>query len=122
MSTRSILLRLAPIAFALAAAILGTAPASAKPPGPINATQTERGTGCGVRDAEGNYHFDPNCEYMFVEHRDRDGSVQHFSYRDHGRLPATAPHPTTAQRITSPHPYCIGGYDERITPWRRIHL
>jgi hypothetical protein len=117
MGNRKTLLRSAAGWCALAGAVaLMASPVWAKPNGPINATVVERASGCWVRDANGAYHLDANCEYMILEHRDRDGHLQHFRYRDHGRLPDGAPRPDTAQRITTPHPFCIGGYDERITP------
>ena len=99
-------------AFAVAGAPSG---ALAKPNGPINAAQTNSGTGCLVRDANGAYHYDATCEWHTVTRRDRNGQLVLYSYQDHGQLPANAPHPTSASRNEVPWPGCIGDVIHEVT-------
>lgn len=98
-----------------AAAIIAPSAAVAKPNGPVNAAQTDSGTGCLVRDANGAYHFDATCEWHTVVRRDRGGSLVLYSYQDHGQLPSGAPHPSSASRNTGPWPGCIGDVINEVT-------
>lgn len=88
---------------------------AAKPNGPINAAQTNSGTGCLVRDADGNYLYDATCEWHTVTRRDRNGALVLYSYQDHGQLPANAPHPTSAIRHEGPWPGCIADVIHEVT-------
>jgi hypothetical protein len=97
------------------AALLAPTGAAGKPNGPINAAQTNSGTGCLVRDANGGYHYDATCEWHTVVRRDRDGQLVLYSYQDHGQLPANAPHPTSASRHTGPWPGCIADVINEVT-------
>ena len=87
----------------------------AKPNSPVNAAQTNSGTGCLVRDADGNYLYDATCEWHTVVRRDRDGNLVLYSYQDHGQLPAGAPHPSSASRNEGPWPGCIGDVIHEVT-------
>jgi hypothetical protein len=87
----------------------------AKPNGPINAAQTNSGTGCLVRDANGAYLFDATCEWHTVVRHDRNGQLVLYSYHDHGQLPANAPHPSSASRHEGPWPGCIGDVIHEVT-------
>jgi len=84
---------LAVCALALAA---GAPVAVAQPPDhALNAT-TDSGTGCLVRDADGNYWADPGCNWHTVTRFDRDGNRVISSYHDQGELPPGAPRPSRA--------------------------
>jgi hypothetical protein len=63
-----------------------------------NAAVAERGQGCLVADANGNYTFDAACEYHVVTRNDRNGAVVLVSYHDQGNLPDGAPRPSSAVR------------------------
>ena len=80
---------------ALLAVAFTAIPAFAKPP---NAANADRGTGCLVADANGDYSVDPSCEYHIVTRNGRGGNRVLVSYHDHGQLPASAPHPSSARR------------------------
>jgi hypothetical protein len=90
--------------------------AAAKPNHPVNAAQTDSGTGCLVRDANGAYIYDASCEWHTVVRRDRDGNLVLYSYHDHGNLPANAPHPTSASQNNGPWPGCLDGIHEVTSP------
>lgn len=90
--------------------------ALAKPDKPANAATTESGTGCWVRDAEGNYHVDADCNWHTVVKRNKDGSLKSYSYQDQGTLPDDAPHPSSAVRNTEDWPGCPDGINEVTTP------
>lgn len=98
-----------------AALVFAPGLALAKPNSPINAAQTNSGTGCLVRDANGGYHYDATCEWHTVVRRDRNGQLVLYSYQDHGQLPPNAPHPTSAVRHTGPWPGCIGDVINEVT-------
>lgn len=98
----------------LAASVAAT-PALAKPNGSVGA-QTASGTGCLVRDANGAYHFDANCQWHTVARRDRDGNLVLYSYHDQGTLPANAPRPSSAIQHSGPWPGCPDGINEVTTP------
>lgn len=114
MNTRTITLR-SLVGLCFLASVGFSSVAIAKPPHPINAAQTNSGTGCLVRDGAGNYHFDATCEWHTVVRRDRDGNLVLYSYQDHGQLPEAAPHPDSAQRHTGPWPGCIGDVINEVT-------
>jgi hypothetical protein len=101
------------------AAIAGgglSAAAWAKPDKPVNAAQTDSGTGCLVRDANGDYHFDASCNWHTVVKLDKDGNLKSFSYQDHGQLPEDAPHPSSASKNSGDWPGCGDGFSEVTTP------
>jgi hypothetical protein len=89
---------------------------SAKPDKPENAAQTADGTGCLVRDADGNYHYDATCEWHTMIKRDKDGNIVKFNYRDKGQLPEGAPRPSKAQINNAPWPGCPDGIKEVTSP------
>ena len=95
---------------------VGTGVAVAKPDKPENAAQTNDGKGCLVRDANGAYLFDANCEWHTVLKRDKNGAIQFFSYQDKGSLPAGAPAPKSADNHYAPWPGCPDGIKETTTP------
>ncbi|MEX0645841.1 MAG: hypothetical protein WD076_11050 [Parvularculaceae bacterium] len=102
----------------LAAAVIGASGlAYAKPDKPDNAAVTGSGTGCLVRDANGAYHYDAACKWHTVIKRDKDGNLIQFFYQDQGTLPESAPHPSSAIRVTHPWPGCPASeIDEVTTP------
>lgn len=100
---------------ATAAAAFTLAPASAKPENE-NAAETSSGSGCLVRDANGAYHYDADCEWHLVVKYNKDGSLKFFSYQDKGQLPEDAPHPAKADKVTHPWPSCGADINEVTTP------
>lgn len=100
----------------LAAAMFAPATAIAKPDKPENAAQTSSGTGCLVRDANGDYHFDAACEWHTTIKRDKDGNITMFNYHDKGQLPDGAPAPTSASQNNAPWPGCPDGIKEVTSP------
>jgi len=88
----------------------------AKPDKPENAAQTDSGTGCLVRDADGNYHYDADCEWHTTIKRDKDGNITMFNYHDKGRLPEDAPHPSSASQNNVDWPGCPDGIKEVTSP------
>ena len=101
----------------LAASVVavGTGPALAKPNSSVGA-ETASGTGCLVRDANGAYHFDPECRWHTVARRDRNGNLVLYSYHDQGNLPPNAPRPSSAIQHSGPWPGCPDGINEVTTP------
>ena len=95
----------------LAVAFAG--PAAAKPDKPITAATVESGTGCLVRDADGNHLYDAACEWTLVSKTDADGNLTLYHYQDKGTLPDGAPHPAKASK-TSFESGCSGS--ELTTP------
>ncbi len=89
-------------------------PALAKPDKPINAATPLKGTGCLVRDADGNYHLDTECEWHIVQKLDKDGNPKSFIYQDKGKLPEGAPHPSSASKNSGALSDC--DYTEVTTP------
>ncbi len=83
-----------------AAAILVPSAALAKPDKPITAATTESGTGCLVRDADGAYHLDEACTWHLTSKTDADGNITLYHYQDKGTLPADAPHPSKADKVS----------------------
>lgn len=81
-----------------AAAPLLPGAALANPDKPINAATPLKGTGCLVRDADGAYHFDAECEWHIVQKFDKDGNPKSYIYQDKGSLPEGAPHPSKASK------------------------
>lgn len=90
--------------------------ALAKPDKPENAAQTNSGAGCLVRDANGAYHYDADCEWRTVIKRDKDGNITMFNYHDKGELPDGAPRPSSAAINYAPWPGCPDGIKEVTTP------
>lgn len=90
--------------------------ALAKPDKPENAAQTDSGTGCLVRDGDGAYHFDADCEWHTTIKRDKDGNIQMFNYHDKGQLPDGAPRPSSASINNAPWPGCPDGIKEVTSP------
>ena len=101
------------VAGAAALALIGTA--SAKDEKPINAAETASGTGCLVRDANGDYHVDPDCKWKTVVKRDKDGNLVSYKYQDKGTLPDGAPAPSSAMSWDDA-PCGDDVYDEQTTP------
>ena len=56
--------------------------------------QVESGTGCFVRDAEGNDYVDPNCNWHVVRTYDEGGNLIKYKYQDQGTLPEGAERPS----------------------------
>lgn len=102
------------IVLAAGAGMAGTA--TAKPDKPENAAQTASGTGCLVRDANGAYHYDADCEWHTVIKKDKNGAIQKFNYHDKGQLPDGAPRPTSTQINYAPWPGCPEGIKEVTSP------
>lgn len=99
-----------------AAALLAAGAAFAKPDGPVNAAETDSGSGCLVRDANGDYHFDEACVWHVVVKRDKNGAVTSSIYQDKGNLPDGAPRPDKALKTTTTYPGCPSGAEELTTP------
>ncbi len=117
MNNRTRLLRsIAGLSLVAAFAVGASNTALAKPDKPINAAQADSGTGCLVRDADGDYHFDADCKWHTVVKRDKDGNLQSFSYQDQGTLPDDAPHPSSAVKNSQDWPGCPDGINEVTTP------
>lgn len=93
-----------------------TGAAWAKPAKPLNAATTESGTGCLVRDADGNYHADADCAWHVVVKRDKDGNLLSFKYQDKGSLPEGAPRPSSALKVETVYPGCPAGANEITLP------
>ena len=103
-------------AAAACAAVLGAAStASAEAQKPMNAATTGSGTGCLVRDADGNYHVDEDCTWHAVVKRDKDGNIVSYKYQDKGNLPEDAPHPDKAMKWDDT-PGCPGETKETTAP------
>jgi hypothetical protein len=100
----------------LAAAAVTPTAVLAKPDKPENAAQTASGKGCLVRDGNGAYSYDANCDWHTVIKRDKNGAIQNFSYQDKGQLPAAAPRPKGAAINYAPWPGCPEGIKEVTTP------
>lgn len=92
---------------AITAAVAASPAAFAKPDRPENAAHTNSGKGCLVRDANGTYHYDPDCNWRSVVRYDRDEVLVLVNYQDKGNLPAGAPRPKSAIRNTEPWPGCL---------------
>ena len=116
MATRFVFLRSTIAACVAMAAVIGPNTAMAKPDKPENAAQTADGKGCLVRDANGAYLFDANCEWHTVIKKDKNGAIQMFNYHDKGQLPAAAPRPKSAAINYAPWPGCPEGIKEVTSP------
>ncbi len=103
------------LTIASATAAIGLSPAFAKPDNE-NAAETSSGSGCLVRDANGAYHYDAECDWHLVVKRNKDGSLKFFSYQDKGQLPEDAPHPDKADKSSHPWPGCGADINEVTTP------
>jgi len=69
----------------------------------VSATRaiTEKGTGCYVRVTEaGDYAYDATCAAHDVTKLKNDGSLDFYSYQDHGELPEGTWRPSKAYRNT----------------------
>ena len=82
--------------------------------------EIDRGTGCAVKDANGNSYIDPNCTWESVIKFDDAGNLVAVQYHDLGTLPANATKPS-ATMLTSTYFFCggcvvEGYYREVITP------
>ena len=79
-------------AVALTGALLGIAAntGSATPASP------DKGTGCFVGDANGDYYYDAACSAHAVTKLDADGTFAFYEYQDAGQLPAGAALPSSA--------------------------
>lgn len=99
---------------ALALASAGTAMAA--PDKPVTAATTDKGTGCLVRDADGNYTFDAACTWHNVIKRDENGVLLSYKYQDNGTLPDGAPKPAKAQNFKDEIVGCNQGSKETVSP------
>src|SRR5262245_14579445 len=80
MTTRPVFLRSTLAACVAMATVIGPSTATAKPNKPENAAQTADGKGCLVRDANGAYLYDAECEWHTVIKKDKNGAIQMFNY------------------------------------------
>ena len=71
---------------------IGTTSGSASPARP------DKGTGCYVGDANGDYLFDATCSAHSVIKYDADGKVVFYEYQDAGQLQPGAVRPSRAIR------------------------
>jgi hypothetical protein len=107
---------LSTMALAGAFLFIGVSSTSAAPASP------EKGPGCFVGDANGNYVFDASCQTHLVTKLDAAGNLVLFEYQDMGRLPDGAALPTSAIRnvfeqcFNSSFGVICGITDETITP------
>jgi len=82
--------------------------------------EIDRGTGCLVKDANGDSYIDPNCTWNEVIKFDDAGNVVAVQYHDRGTLPADATKPSATLRMSTY--FSCGGcavegyYREVITP------
>lgn len=83
---------------------------------PLNAAATGSGTGCLVKDADGNYWFDGSCNWHTVRRYDKDGNLIELRYQDQGTLPDFAPRPSRAISETYFSPDLDGWVTEITTP------
>jgi hypothetical protein len=106
------------IRYALVCALaVGTAStAAAAPDRPMTAATADKGTGCLVRDAEGNYALDPECTWHNVARRGADGALLGYTYQDNGTLPEGAPAPVKAISFRDEIAACNTGSKETVTP------
>ena len=82
----------------------------------------DKGLGCFVGDANGQYYFDADCRAHDVIKLDAGGNVEFYQYQDVGRLPDGAALPSSA--IHSTYEQCIrfsfgvvcGTVSEIVTP------
>ncbi|WP_213270023.1 hypothetical protein [Hyphomonas sp.] len=87
--------------------------AAAKPDKPVTAATVDSGTGCLVRDADGNYSLDTDCKWTLTRKTDADGNITLYHYQDKGQLPEGAAFPSKALK-TSFEAGCTGS--ELTTP------
>lgn len=87
--------------------------AAAKPDKPVTAATVDSGTGCLVRDADGNYSLDTDCKWTLTRKTDADGNTTLYHYQDKGQLPEGAAFPSKALK-TSFEAGCTGS--ELTTP------
>lgn len=99
-----------------ALALAASGIAMAAPDKPVTAATTDKGTGCLVRDADGNYTFDAECTWHNVIKRDENGALVSYIYQDNGTLPEGAPHPAKAQMFKDELAGCNKGSKETVTP------
>ena len=104
------------VAFAGSLVLTGASSVSATPASP------DKGTGCYVGDANGNYYLDSSCQAHAVTKFNADGTLAFYSYQDAGQLPAGAALPSSAINTTSDVCYnfsfgvTCGTVHETITP------
>jgi hypothetical protein len=67
-------------------------------PGRAMPANTEKGTVCLVRDANGAQWFDQSCRYEWTIQYDTAGNLIRFVYSDNGVLPPGKPAPTKAMK------------------------
>ena len=104
------------LGFLGALALTASGIAMAAPDKAATAATADKGTGCLVRDADGNYTADPECTWHNVIKRDENGALVSYIYQDIGTLPEGAPHPDKAQIFKDELAACNKGSKETVTP------